>query len=280
MKKLIFLTLTAIYLMGGIAMAQKVKQTAGHDALGQIAPKFAELNDDVLFGEVWSRTDELSLRDRSMLTVASLMTKGIFDISLKHHIENAKNNGVTSQEMAEILTHLAFYSGWPNAWGAFRIAKEVYADGAQNAIAETAKFDAQNVFGKGDENVAYAKYFIGKSYLKNLTPDGAALPVHNVTFEPSTRNNWHIHHATKGGGQTLICVAGEGIYQQEGQAPVLLKPGMVISVPANTKHWHGATKDSWFAHLAIENAGENTSNEWLEPVSDEEYDKVNEELVR
>ena len=102
------------------------KQTAGKDALGNFAPKFAELNDDVLFGEVWSREDKLSLRDRSMITVTSLMTKGIFDNSLKYHITNTKNNGISASEMAEILTHLAFYSGWPNAWAAFNIAKEVY----------------------------------------------------------------------------------------------------------------------------------------------------------
>mgnify|MGYP002783135259 FL=1 len=102
------------------------KQTAGRDALGTFAPKFAELNDDVLFGEVWAREDKLSLRDRSMITVAALMTKGIFDNSLKYHITNAKNNGVTAEEMSEIITHLAFYVGWPNAWAVFGLAKEVY----------------------------------------------------------------------------------------------------------------------------------------------------------
>lgn len=104
------------------------KQTAGRDALGAFAPKFAELNDDVLFGEVWSRTDKLSLRDRSVVTVTVLMTKGIFDNSLKYHLTNAKNNGVTAEEMAEIITHAAFYAGWPNAWAVFAVAKEVYSD--------------------------------------------------------------------------------------------------------------------------------------------------------
>lgn len=104
------------------------KQTAGRDALGTFAPKFAELNDDVFFGQVWSRDDKLSLRDRSIITVTALMTKGIFDNSLKYHINNAKNHGVTAQEMSEIITHLAFYAGWPNAWAAFALAKEVYAD--------------------------------------------------------------------------------------------------------------------------------------------------------
>jgi len=104
------------------------KQTAGKDALGEFAPKFAELNDDVLFGEVWSREKQLSSRDRSMITVTILLTKGIFDNSLKYHIMKAKDNGVTAEEMAEILTHAAFYAGWPNAWAAFSLAKEVYVD--------------------------------------------------------------------------------------------------------------------------------------------------------
>lgn len=102
------------------------KQTAGRDALGTFASKFAELNDDVLFGEVWSREDKLSVRDRSIVTVTALMAKGILDNSLKYHIGNAKNHGVSAEEMAEILTHAAFYAGWPNAWAAFRMAKEVY----------------------------------------------------------------------------------------------------------------------------------------------------------
>ena len=102
------------------------KQTAGRDQLGTFAPKFAELNDDVLFGEVWSREDKLSLRDRSLITVVALMSKGILDSSLKYHIMNAKKNGITKEEMAEIITHAAFYAGWPNAWAVFRMAKEVY----------------------------------------------------------------------------------------------------------------------------------------------------------
>lgn len=104
------------------------KQTAGRDALGSFAPKFAELNDDVLFGEVWSREDKLSLRDRSIITVTALMTKEIFDNSLKYHIMNAKNNGVSAEEISEIITHLAFYVGWPNAWATFALAKEAYAE--------------------------------------------------------------------------------------------------------------------------------------------------------
>lgn len=104
------------------------KVTAGRDELGEFAPKFAQLNDDVLFGEVWSREDKLSARDRSIVTVTALMASGILDSSLKFHLLNAKNHGVTKEEIAEILTHAAFYAGWPKAWAAFRMAKEVWEE--------------------------------------------------------------------------------------------------------------------------------------------------------
>ncbi len=168
------------------------KQTAGRENLVKLAPKFAELNDDVLFGEIWSR-----------------------------------------EEAVEIVTQLAFYSGWPKAWSAFALIKEVYGDE-----------ETKEVF------------------------------IANVTFEPRCRNNWHIHHSTNGGGQILICVDGEGWYQEEGKEAIRLKPGDVITIPANVKHWHGATSKSWFSHIAVEVPGENTSNEWCEKVSDEEYNKL------
>ena len=111
----------------------KIKQTAGRDALGEFAPEFAHLNDDILFGEVWSRNDLLSLRDRSIVTVVVLMSQGLIDSSFKYHLESAKKNGVTKTEMAEILTHAAFYAGWPKAWAAFRMAKEVWTENADSA---------------------------------------------------------------------------------------------------------------------------------------------------
>lgn len=129
-------------------------------------------------------------------------------------------------------------------------------------------------FGQGEPNVNFAKYFIGNSYLKPLTDPKCGIFIANVTFEPKCRNNWHIHHSNKGGGQILICVDGEGWYQEVGKDPVSLKPGMVITIPANVKHWHGAKKDSWFSHIAVEIPGENTSNEWQEAVSDEYYDSL------
>lgn len=243
-----------------------VKQTAGRDRLGDLAPKFAELNDDVLFGEVWSREDKLSLRDRSMITVTALMAKGVFDSSLKSHLETAKKNGITKTEMVEVITHLAFYCGWPNAWAVFNMLGDVYGDEEPSGHG--------GMFGMGEPNTAYAKYFIGNSYLKPLAKsEESKISISNVTFEPRCRNNWHIHHAKSGGGQMLICVEGEGWYQEEGKPAQSLKPGDVVIIPANVKHWHGA-KNCWFSHLAVEVPGEETSNEWLEPVTDEEYDKL------
>lgn len=252
--------------------AQKsIKQTAGRDQLGEFAPKFAELNDDILFGEVWSRTDKLSLRDRSLVTVVSLMSQGLTDSSFQYHLMSAKANGITKTEMAEILTHAAFYAGWPKAWAAFRMAKEVWKDDTVSVDAKAA-FEQEMIFPIGEPNNAYAKYFIGQSYLAFLSKE--QVNIANVTFEPRCRNNWHIHQATSGGGQILVCIAGEGWYQEWGKPAQRLKPGDVVNIPTGVKHWHGATAHSWFAHLAVEVNGENTSNEWLEPVSDEEYDKL------
>ena len=141
-------------------------------------------------------------------------------------------------------------------------------------ITNKEEFEKQNVFGMGNANTAYAQYFIGESFLNPLTNPENGLFLANVTFEPGCRNNWHIHHATKGGGQLLVCTAGEGWYQEEEKEAVSLVPGTVITIPAEVKHWHGAKKDSWFSHIAVEVPGENCSNEWCEPVSDEEYTKL------
>ena len=138
-------------------------------------------------------------------------------------------------------------------------------------IQDKQSFEQQNMFGTGTANTAYAQFFIGDSFLNPLTDPKGGLFAANVTFEPGCRNNWHIHHATKGGGQLLLCTAGEGWYQEEGKDAVSLKPGKVITIPAGVKHWHGAKKDSWFSHIAIEVPGEETSNEWLETVDDETY---------
>ncbi|MDE5630169.1 MAG: carboxymuconolactone decarboxylase family protein [Bacilli bacterium] len=241
------------------------KQTAGRENLGSLAPKFAELNDDVLFGEVWNREDKLSLRDRSMITISALMAQGLFP-QLKSHLILGREHGITKEEVVELVTQLAFYCGWPKAWNAFPLIEEVY--GNDSGI-------HGGVFGMGEENTTYAQYFIGKSYLKPLNnKDDSSVFLANVTFEPSCRNNWHIHKSTQGGGQILICVEGSGWYQEEGKEPQKLNVGDVITIPANVKHWHGATADSWFSHIAIEVPGENTENVWCNPVSDEEYEKI------
>ena len=136
------------------------------------------------------------------------------------------------------------------------------------------EFDKVNVFGQGDLN-PYGEFFVGNSYLNFLAKvKDVNLSLFNVTFEPGCRNNWHIHHASKGGGQILICTAGEGWYQEEGHDAVSLMPGVVITIPANVKHWHGAKIDSWFSHIAVEVPGEDTSNEWCEVVTDDEYNKL------
>lgn len=129
-----------------------------------------------------------------------------------------------------------------------------------------------SVFPKGDANIAFAKYFIGQSYLNMLSMEQVVIG--NVTFEPGCRNNWHIHHAEKGGGQMLLVTAGEGWYQEWGQPARKLKPGDVVHIPVNVKHWHGAAANAWFQHLAIEVPGECCKTEWCESVNDDEYRKL------
>ncbi|MEY8392942.1 carboxymuconolactone decarboxylase family protein [Lachnospiraceae bacterium 45-W7] len=248
-----------------------IKQTAGRMQLGEFAPKFAELNDDVLFGEVWSREDKLSLRDRSLVTVVSLMAQGLTDSSLTFHLQEARKNGITKEEIAEIVTHAGFYCGWPKAWAVFRLAKEVW-DEETPANDAKAAHAASMVFPIGEPNDAFAQYFIGQSYLAPVSKE--QMGIFNVTFEPGCRNNWHIHHADKGGGQILVCVAGRGYYQEWGKEPQVMVPGDTVNIPVSVKHWHGAAPDSWFSHLAVEVPGENGGNEWMEPVNDEQYSKV------
>lgn len=278
MKKIGLLIVLATISINVMAQ-KKIVQTAGHDKLGDFAPEFAHLNDDILFGEVWSRNDLLSLRDRSLVTITSLISQGITDSSLKYHLQSAKSNGITRTEIAEIITHMAFYAGWPKAWAAFNLAKEVWADETDTSNEDTHN---QLTFPIGEPNTAYAKYFIGNSHLAPLTPknlskdEKTVLPMSNVTFEPGCRNNWHIHHGAR---QILICVSGKGWYQEWGKPAIALKAGDVIDIPEGVKHWHGAQKDSWFQHIATHVEVENSCpgsapNEWLEPVSDEEYDKL------
>ena len=252
----------------------KIVQTAGRTALGEYAPQFAHFNDDVLFGENWNDQD-IDVKARSIITVVSLMSMGLTDSSLKFHLQNAKAHGVTQKEIVAVITHVAFYAGWPKAWAVFNLAKEVwnvnegdlpYEDEAMRAHAK------EMVFPIGAPNEAYAQYFIGKSYLAPVST--SQVGIFNVTFEPGCRNNWHIHHAKSGGGQILVCVSGRGYYQEEGKEAVELNPGACSNILADVKHWHGAAPDSLCSHLAVEVPGEEISNEWCEPVTDEQYSKL------
>lgn len=242
------------------------KQTAGRDNLNDLAPEFAALNDDVLFGRVWAREDQLLARDRSMITIAALFSAGLYP-QLKAHLAIGREHGITKQEAVEIVTQLAFYCGWPKAWSTFPLIREVFGE-------ETAPDDRKlsDLFPIGEKNDAYAQYFIGQSYLAPLSL--TQVPVFHVTFEPGCRNNWHIHRAESGGGQMLICTAGRGWYQEWGKEARALQPGDIVNIPAGVKHWHGAAKDCWFQHLALEVPGTGSSNEWCEPVTDAVYDAL------
>ena len=239
------------------------KQTAGRDHLGALAPKFAELNDDVLFGQIWSRESELSPRDRSMITIAALFSAGLYP-QLKAHLAMGKEHGVTKSEAVELVTQLAFYCGWPKAWSTFPLIAEVYGEEDDSRPALTLPI--------GEPNTGFARYFVGQSYLKPLTME--QVPSFNVTFEPGCRNNWHIHHAAAGGGQLLICVHGRGWYQEWVKEPRELHPGDVVNIPANVKHWHGAARDSWFQHIAQEIPGTDTKTEWCEAVDEGAYNSL------
>ncbi len=182
----------------------------------------------------------------------------------------SKKHGVTKEEIAAIITHVTMYVGWPKGWAVFRLAKDVWNEEVP-AASEKDRYQQTIFFPIGEKN-PYGDFFIGQSYLTPVSKE--QVPIFNVTFEPGCRNNWHIHHADKGGGQMLICVGGRGYYQEWGKEPVEMTPGTVVNIPVGVKHWHGAAPDSWFSHLAVEIPGENGSNEWLEAVSDEAYASV------
>jgi alkylhydroperoxidase/carboxymuconolactone decarboxylase family protein YurZ/quercetin dioxygenase-like cupin family protein len=239
------------------------KQTAGRDSLGDFAPKFAELNDDVLFGEVWSREKEFSARDRSIVTITALISDGNFE-QLTYHLKKAKENGVSKNEIAEMITHLAFYIGWPKAWSAFNIAKEIY----KNEIYEELKNENLKnsvIFPRGTKIEAN---FVGDAWLQMIFTDPEPLnaAIGNVTFAPKGRNNWHEHEI----GQVLLITGGEGWYQEWGKPARFLMTGDMVNISPRVKHWHGATKDSWFVHIAITLG----TTKWLEPVNEDEYNEL------
>ena len=250
-------------------MKEKIIQTAGRDSLGEFAPDFARYNDDILFGEVWN-DDTIDLKTKSTIVISVFMGRGLADSSLKYHLMTAKKNGITKEEISAIITHAAFYAGWPMGWAVFNMAKEVWTD-EEPALTDMDRFQKEIFLPIGEKN-PYGQYFTGQSYLAPVSTE--QVPAFNVTFEPGCRNFWHIHHAKSAGGQMLICIGGRGWYQEEGKDAAELTPGKVINIPSGVKHWHGAAADSWMSHLALEIPGEENSTEWCEPVSDEEYAKL------
>ncbi|MDE5862416.1 MAG: carboxymuconolactone decarboxylase family protein, partial [Ruminococcus sp.] len=182
-------------------MNKKIVQTAGREQLGEFAPMFAHINDDVLFGEVWNES-AIDTKTRCIITVVSLMASGITDSSLIYHLQNARANGVTKEEISAIITHATMYVGFPKGWAVFRLAKDIWNEEIP-AVTDKEKYQNTIFFPIGEPNNAFTEYFVGQSYLAPVST--GHVPVFNVTFEPSCRNNWHIHHAKSGGGQKLIC---------------------------------------------------------------------------
>lgn len=216
-----------------------------------------------LFGDIFAR-DVLSFSDRELVTIGALAAIKGNEPQLKSHVGGSRNMGVTDAQLRAMPAVLEARVGKLEAFRARRAVAEVLGD----TFNEGQPVENQ-IFPKGEPNVAYAKYFIGNSYLAPLNSEGVNLS--NVTFEPRCRNNWHIHHK---GGQILICVGGEGWYQAWGEPARKLHPGDVVNIPAEVKHWHGATASSWFQHIALAVPAEGASSEWCEPVTDEEYDKL------
>jgi 4-carboxymuconolactone decarboxylase len=219
------------------------KQTAGRDVLGALAPTFAHLNDDVLFGEVWSRQGELPARQRSLVTCASLMSQGLFP-QLETHLRMARDNGVTREEIVETFTHLAFYAGWPKAWSAFSLVADIWGDEAAPPPGPTAPIE-HGPFPLGDP-VERAN-FTGNAWLSMMTGPGATCSVGNITFAPGCVNRWHTHPR----GQLLLVTAGRGWEREEGKPARRLGPGDVVDCPPGVRHWHGAAVDSSLTHVAI-----------------------------
>ncbi|MBR1907394.1 carboxymuconolactone decarboxylase family protein [bacterium] len=208
--------------------------------LFEFAPAIDDYLKEHLFGDIFAR-GVLTNQEREIATIAALSSIDGVEPQLKAHISIGKNTGLTDKQISGIL----ILTSRPKT----------------------------EVFGLGEPNVNYAKYFKGNSYLNLLTKEQVVTA--NVTFEPKCRNNWHIHHGVNGkGGQILLVTGGNGYYQEWGKEAQALKKGDIVNIPPEVKHWHGASKDSWFSHVAIEVPSDGGSTEWLEEVSDEEYDKL------
>ena len=214
-----------------------------------------------LFGDIFARNN-LSFADREIVTVSAIACLPGCEPQLKAHVAGALNMGVKEEEVRSIPAVLETTVGMEAAERLRGALAAVF--GEAHTPFQTVDF---SVWPKGEPNTAYARYFVGNSYLAPL--EGG---IANVTFEPGCRNNWHIHHKQV---QVLVCVAGRGWYQEWGKEAVPMTPGTIIAIPAEVKHWHGAAKDSWFQHLTYhKDVQADASNEWLEPVSDEVYNRL------
>lgn len=218
---------------------KKQTKLVGKKVKGEIytfAPAIDAYLKEHLFADIFSR-GILDDQEREIATIAALSSMDDVTPQLLAHIQIGKNVGLNQKQIDEIL--------------------------------KVTRSTKQPLFGQGEPNTAYAKYFIGQSYLQPLCDE--QVHISNVTFEPKCRNNWHIHHK---GGQILLVTEGRGWYQEWDKEPRELKKGDVVNIPPEVKHWHGAAKDSWFTHIAIAVPAEDASTEWLEEVSDEEYNKL------
>ena len=233
-------------LRDGTANQTKLCGAPVKGALLDFHPQLDEYLKAHLFGDIFER-DNVDWRTREIFTIAALAARPETEPQLKAHMAIGANNGITDKQAEAIVGRV-----------------EVLCD------CNPARLPADwSPIPVGEPNTAYAKYFIGRSYLHKLTLD--QVPAFGVTFEPGCRNNWHVHHAKSGGGQMLIATAGEGFYQEWGKPARRLRKGDTVNIPANVKHWHGAAPDSWFQHIALEVPGSEQSNEWLEPVDDDAY---------
>ena len=233
--------------------------------------EFAEATDYYLkahlFGDIFAR-DNLTYADRELITVSALSGLEGVESQLKSHIAGARNMGVTEEQLQGIVVALAA-NGLLSEAG--RLAK-AYDELSTSNLPTSLNSQPSTLnlpWSQGKSNDAYAQYFVGQSYLQPYF-GGVA----NVTFEPRCRNNWHVHHKAV---QVLICVSGKGWYQEWNKPAVALTPGSVIAIPEGVKHWHGAAADSWMQHLAIHTQEQPcATNEWLEPVSDAQYNSLGE----
>lgn len=238
-----------------------------------VAPALADYTDEVLFADVWAKPD-LAPRDRSLVTIAALIATG-HTAQLTGHLNRGIDNGLTRAQLFEVITHLAFYAGWPRAMSAIPVAKSVF-EARGLPLGETSSPDTQGSttldivrHGSTPAQPGPAEYFTGTVRIASRfqRSDPARVGGAIVSFEPGARTAWHTHPL----GQTLIVTAGQGWIQREGGPVEEIRPGDVVWIPPGEKHWHGATATSAMTHVAVAEALDGRSVDWLEHVTDEQY---------